>query len=668
MAKLSSENNSVLSLPDNRADEVGDGKDSQFRQVFCQSDEIAAVLTGLEPSWNVSRFALNDHPVNSGAVVVAENEEVFTSSLRAAIESAQVRVIYLLSVSRAMPAPANRKALYGILTVPIDSHALKSLIDGAFENLALAGRQFRLERELERAQREIDQLNEIGVALSTQRDRQALLHLILRQCREITNSDAGSLYLVEGDELGERCLRFTITQNDSVDFEFTETILPIDNSSLAGYVALTGEEVHLENVYELPASLPFRFNRQFDEQSGYLSRSMLVVPMKNPQGEITGVVQLINCKRATSGNGDGTKASHMIVPFPEQCRSFLSSFASQAAVAIENNRLYESIENLFEGFVRASVSAIEARDPATSGHSFRVADLTVGLAQAVDRADSPAFRAVRFSRTEMKEIRYASLLHDFGKVGVREEVLVKAKKLYPRQLELIKQRFLFARKSLEHDQSERKLAYLLEKGREEFLARQADFHRELESELVELDRFLEFILFCNEPTVLCEGNFDRLAEMASRQFTDGAGQQWPLLGPQEIQTLSIHQGSLDEWERRQIESHVNYTLSFLRQIPWTKEIKNIPMIASAHHEKLDGTGYPQGLAAAQIPLPSKMMTIADIFDALSATDRPYKKAMRWDNALDILHDEARRGLIDHELLTLFREAEIFRLVANYKSP
>ncbi|HWH80589.1 MAG TPA: hypothetical protein VNT76_24575, partial [Candidatus Binatus sp.] len=138
MAKLSSENNSVLSLPDNRADEVGDGKDSQFRQVFCQSDEIAAVLTGLEPSWNVSRFALNDHPVNSGAVVVAENEEVFTSSLRAAIESAQVRVIYLLSVSRAMPAPANRKALYGILTVPIDSHALKSLIDGAFENLALA--------------------------------------------------------------------------------------------------------------------------------------------------------------------------------------------------------------------------------------------------------------------------------------------------------------------------------------------------------------------------------------------------------------------------------------------------------------------------------------------------------------------------------------------------
>jgi response regulator RpfG family c-di-GMP phosphodiesterase len=267
----------------------------------------------------------------------------------------------------------------------------------------------------------------------------------------------------------------------------------------------------------------------------------------------------------------------------------------------------------------------------------------------------------------MKEIRYASLLHDFGKVGVREEVLVKAKKLYPRQLELIQQRFVYARKALEHEQSERKLAYVLEKGRDEFLARQADFHRELEAELVELDRFLEFILRCNEPTVLREGNFDRLADLAASQFTDGSGQRRPLLAPEEIQTLSINQGSLDEWERRQIESHVNYTLSFLRQIPWTKEIKNIPQIASAHHEKLDGTGYPQGLAAAQIPLPSKMMTIADIFDALSATDRPYKKAVSWDHALEILHNEAQRGLIDQELLRLFREAGIFRLVANSKS-
>ena len=279
--------------------------------------------------------------------------------------------------------------------------------------------------------------------------------------------------------------------------------------------------------------------------------------MKAPQGEITGVVQLINCKRDMSRRVDRRTAADVVVPFPDQCRPMLRSLASQAAVALENNRLYESIENLFEGFVHASVGAIEARDPTTSGHSFRVADLTLGLAAAVDRADSPAFRHIHFSRTEMKEIRYASLLHDFGKVGVREEVLVKAKKLYPGQLELIRQRFAYARKALEQEQSERKLAYLLEQGREEFLLRQTEFQRELETELREIDEFLEFIVRCNEPTVLREGNFDRLGELAARQFIDAAGRRQPLLALSEVKLLSIDRGSLDDEERLQIQSHVN---------------------------------------------------------------------------------------------------------------
>ncbi|HEY2919638.1 MAG TPA: HD domain-containing phosphohydrolase, partial [Candidatus Binatia bacterium] len=269
-------------------------------------------------------------------------------------------------------------------------------------------------------------------------------------------------------------------------------------------------------------------------------------------------------------------------------------------------------------------------------------------------------------RTEMKEIRYASLLHDFGKVGVREEVLVKAKKLYPMQLDLVQQRFAYARKALEHEQSERKLAYLLEKGREDFLARQAVFQRELEEQLRELDEFFGFVVKCNEPTVLREGNFERLSELAARQFVDPEGYGYPLLTAQEVKLLSISKGNLDERERRQIESHVNHTMSFLRQIPWTREIKNIPTIASAHHEKLDGTGYPHNLSASEIPFQSKMMTISDIYDALSATDRPYKKAVRSDQALDILFDEAKQGLVDPKLLRLFREAEIYRLTSNWK--
>ena len=528
-------------------------------------------------------------------------------------------------------------------------------------NPTIAARQAELEQELERARWEIGQLNEIGIALSTEKDREALLRFMLQKCREITHSDAGSLYLIEENERAERYLRFKITQNDSVPVSFTESLLPIDHSSLAGYVAATGGEIELADVYRIPPGFPFRFNAQFDEDSGYRCKSMLMVPMKHPCGEITGVIQLINCKRQRDTNArvDRQTVDELVMPFPEQCRPMLRSVASQAAVAIENNRLYESIENLFEGFVRASVGAIESRDPTTSGHSFRVADLTVGLAEAVDRADSHLFRDIRFSRAEMKEIRYASLLHDFGKVGEREEVLVKAKKLYPRQLELIRQRFAYARKALEHEQSERKLTYLLAKGRAEFLSHQAEFQSEL-------DEFLEFIVRCNEPTLMREGNFTRLAELAARQFIDPAGRLQPLLASSEVKLLSIDRGSLDDEERLQIQSHVAHTQSFLQQIPWTKEIKNIPAIASAHHEKLDGTGYPRSLAAPAIPFQSKMMTISDIYDALSATDRPYKRAVPRERALDILLDEAKRGLIDGELLQLFRDAEIFRLAANWR--
>jgi HD-GYP domain-containing protein (c-di-GMP phosphodiesterase class II) len=534
------------------------------------------------------------------------------------------------------------------------------------ENIELSEHQVSLKKALERARWEIDQLNEIGVALSSERDRAALLQLILRKCREITQSDAGSLYLIEEDERGERRLRFSITQNDSVEFPFSEWVLPIDHTSLAGYVALTGEEIGLEDVYEIPASLPFRFNRSLDEETGYRCRSILVVPMKTPQGEIAGVVQLINCKRDRNLRVDRINASDVVVPFPDQCRPILRSLASQAAVALDNNRLYQNIEGLFEGFVRASVAAIEARDPTTSGHSFRVADLTMGLATAVDRADTPPFRHIHFGPTAMKEIRYASLLHDFGKVGVREEVLVKAKKLYPGQLDLIRQRFAYVRKALEQEQSERKLNYLLEKGRDDFLRHQAEFDRELENELREIDEFLALIVRCNEPTVLREGNFHHLAELAARQFTDATGQRQPLLFANEVKLLSIDRGSLDEQERLQIQAHVNFTQHFLRQIPWTKEIKNVPEIASAHHEKLNGTGYPRNLAAAEIPFQSKMMAISDIYDALSATDRPYKRAVPRERALDILHDEAKLGMIDGELLGLFCEAEIFRLVGAAK--
>jgi HD-GYP domain-containing protein (c-di-GMP phosphodiesterase class II) len=631
-------------------------------QIFYQHDTWAPSLSQLDSRWSVQPLA---HSIagefSTPAIVLAQQLDTLGADWRAAIRESRALLLRVISSDDAMPSPIDDLPVFSMVQITAPAALLRGQICAGREHLLLRRRQSELEQQLQRAESEINGLNEIGVALSSQRDRKSLLDMILRKSREITQSDAGSLYLVE-DNGGESRLRFILTHNDSALMPFAETLLPIDSASIAGYVALTGTELVLDDVYQIPPALPFRFNAKFDEQTGYRCKSMLTVPMKDPQGEIIGVVQLINCKRDPKLRVDRRTVDAVVLPFPEQSPLLLRSLASQAAVAIENNRLIESIETLFEGFVQASVTAIEARDPTTFGHSFRVANLTLGLAQAVDRAESGALREVHFNRAEMKEIRYASLLHDFGKVAVREEVLVKAKKLYPGQLELIQQRFAYARKALQHAQSERKLSYLLEKGREAFLAAQENMQQELQAQLRELDEFLSFVARCNEPSILHQGNFERLAQLAGRQFTDANGENLQLLSVQEARLLSIPQGSLDEAERLQIQSHVTHTQSFLQQIPWTKEIKNVPAIASAHHEKLDGSGYPRGLAAQEIPIQSKMMTIADIFDALSAGDRPYKNAVPWERALDILHDEARRGLIDRSLLEIFCGAEIFRLV------
>ncbi|OFW10555.1 MAG: hypothetical protein A3G20_05705 [Acidobacteria bacterium RIFCSPLOWO2_12_FULL_59_11] len=649
---------------------VAEPVEKEGRRVYYQNCEAAVLLAQENPPWETlplpGRFPAEEgHP----SVVLGDSPAVFTPELRKAIDANLARLIYVLAKgTTTLPPEASGTPIFSFLVPPLQAAVVNSLVNASFENLVLARRQASLEQELQRVRAEIDQLNQIGIALSTQRDMDSLMDLILEKSREITNSDAGSLYLAEETEQGEKRLRFKTTQNDSLQVHLDEFTMPINASSIAGYVALTGESLHLEDVHNTPASLSFRFNPKFDQESGYRTKSMLVVPMKNPQGEIIGVVQLINCKRDAHLRVDSRTADEVVIPYPEGLRALVSSLASQAAVAIENNRLYESIQTLFEGFVNASVVAIEARDPTTSGHSFRVADLTVGLAEAVDRADSPDFRDIRFSRSEMKEIRYASLLHDFGKVGVREDVLVKAKKLYPQQMDVVRQRFDYVRKAVQQEHAERQLTYLLEKSREEFLARQEEFQRDFTERLAELDDFLQFVLKCNEPTVLPEGNFQRLTQLAAVQFLDWEGQPRPLLTPGEASLLSIPKGSLDEKERQQIESHVVHSFNFLSQIPWTKEIRNIPTIARAHHEKLNGTGYPYKLTAAEIPFQSRMMAISDIYDALSASDRPYKRAVPTEKALDILAQETKQGLLDSELFRLFQEAEIYKFTANWKHP
>ena len=514
--------------------------------------------------------------------------------------------------------------------------------------------------------RELGELTRIGMALATERDYNTLLDLILTQARQITGSDAGSLYVVEAHEPDTKRLRFKMSQNHSrPDMPLVEFTMPIDHSSISGYVAATGEPLVIDDTYFLPPDVEYTFNRSIDEKYGYRTKSMMTIPMKDHKDEVIGVLQLVNRKREYAAELAGpADVDAQVIPYTRRNVEIVGALAGQAAVSIENSQLYESIERLFEGFVKASVTAIEARDPTTSGHSFRVANLTVALAEAAERCDTAPFTEVRFTRQEMKEIRYASLLHDFGKVGVREEVLVKAKKLYPSQMELIRKRFLYIRKAVELEQVREKMEYLLANGNQNYQDPFAAIDGEHGKELQKLDEFLDQILKANEPTVLPEKISEKLVEIAGWSFEDPSGPTEPLLSPEELRFLSIPKGSLDPDERLQIESHVIHSFRFLSQIPWTKELKNIPMIARAHHEKLDGSGYPYHMKAEEIPFQAKMMTISDIFDALTARDRPYKRAVPIERALDIIGQEVKSQLLDPVLFHLFLEAKIFRMTTK----
>ena len=515
---------------------------------------------------------------------------------------------------------------------------------------------------LEIAERERQQLNEIGVALSSERDVDALLTLILKKAREITGADAGSLYLVDEDNR-ERRLRFMLTQNDSVDFPFKEFTLPLAEDSMAGYTALHGEVLNFADAHHLPKDLPFHFNDRYDRDSGYRTKSLLTLPMRNAKGEVLGVLQLINSKRdATARLVNEAAVAEQVQSFPERSVQLALSLASQAAVSYENRKLYQEIETLFEGFVQAAVTAIEQRDPTTSGHSLRVATYTEAFAETLDSVNTGKYSGTHFDAEQMKEIRYAALLHDFGKVGVREDVLVKAKKLYPGQMDLLKQRFDYIRKDLEAGMARRKLQMFIERDRGDALAEIARLSEDFDQRMNRLEDYFQFIIETNEPTLLEEGKFRQLRDIARQSYIDTKGIERPYINPDEVRLLSIPKGSLDAAERLQIESHVVHTFNFLNQIPWTKELSRIPDIARAHHEKLNGTGYPYKLRGDEIPLPTKMMTICDIFDALTASDRPYKRAVPVDRALSILESSVRADEIDGELFNIFRDAKVYERV------
>ncbi len=518
---------------------------------------------------------------------------------------------------------------------------------------------------LDQLQGEFRDLNRVGMALMSERDPDQLLGLILSQARGLTMSDAGSLYLLErGEGDSPPRLRFRLAQNHSLpDLPAPDFTLPIDRKSIAGYVATTGEDLIIEDAYHLPEDTPFTFNRSFDKDFGYRAKSMLVVPMRDQKDRIVGVVQLINRKRRPDAVIRGEEdADREVLSYGEREVEILHSLAGQAAVSIENGQLYRSIERLFEGFIKAAVIAIDQRDPATSGHSVRVATLTCDLAEVADRATTGPFRDLRFTREQMKELRYAGLLHDFGKVGVREEVLVKSKKLPPVMLERIESRFDLIRRTIEAEYHRERANRLLQEDARADERRFREMEEELRASLDRVDRFQSAVREANEPRVLPEESAEILHEIAATRFPDFEGELVPYITNEELHFLRIRKGSLDPEERKQIESHVTHTFNFLQQIPWTDDLSNVAAIAHGHHEKMDGTGYPLGASAIQIPMQTRMMTVADIFDALTASDRPYKKAMPSERAISILEMESKDGQLDSDVVRLLTESEVFKRV------
>ena len=434
---------------------------------------------------------------------------------------------------------------------------------------------------------------------------------------------------------------------------------------MAGFLAQQHEALNILDCQNLPDDAPFSLNDHFDQARENKCISLLTLPLLTGDGKVRGVLQLVN-KLTPRGleilNNQGPVQKKYIKTFSEEDTELMRVFTSYSAIALENSQLTESIENLFESFVRASVKAIEARDPTTSGHSDRVAMMTVELALATHKVGEGPFKRVQFSEEQIKELRYASLLHDFGKIGVTEPVLLKKKKLKDRDLESILLRF----DTMGFNEESRVWKNLCEKIMENHrqVGRPFDVDQAYQNAIKQIEmlkyrikKMRSNVITANEPQVMSEDfDINELVDKLDRsnQYFNNA-----VLTREELKSLSIPRGSLTPTERQEIESHVSHTYTFLKQIAWTDNLSHVTTIAHCHHEKLDGTGYPRGIKGDDIPIQSRMMTIADIYDALTAFDRPYKQSISAARALEILIKDARAGKIDGHLLKIFIEAGIF---------
>jgi HD-GYP domain-containing protein (c-di-GMP phosphodiesterase class II) len=501
-------------------------------------------------------------------------------------------------------------------------------------------------------------LNEIGIALSQQRDTNSLLETILEAAKRITNADAGTLYLHEQEQ---RVLRFEILRNDTLNTAMGGTSgVPIsfypvqlynedgspNHAMVVSHSTLSGETVNIPDAY-MAKGFDFSGTKKFDAKTGYRSKSFLTVPMLNHEHEVIGVLQLINAQDRETG---------AIVPFSSDDQQLLESLASQAAIALTNRHLIEQLEALFEAFIQLINSAIDDKSPYTGGHCARVPELTMMLAEAVNRTSHGPLKDFVMTDKDRRELKIAGLLHDCGKITTPVHVVDKATKLHTLfdRIQLVDTRF----EVIKRDAEIALLREIAEAGDDVQRAETARQRHAAQVAQLDLDR--EFLRHCNVGSEAMSGEAQqRVRQIASYQWHDTDGNVRDFLSADEVENLTIRAGTLTAAEREIINHHIEVTIKMLESLPWPRHLKNVSEYAGGHHERMDGKGYPRGLTRDQMSVQARVMGIADIFEALTAKDRPYKKGKTLTESLTILGKMKLGGHIDPDLFDVFIREQVY---------
>jgi HD-GYP domain-containing protein (c-di-GMP phosphodiesterase class II) len=506
----------------------------------------------------------------------------------------------------------------------------------------------------------LEQLNQVGVALSKETDINRLLEEILLAAKKITNADGGTLYRVTDDNT----LKFEIMRNDTlkiamggtthVDITFPPINLfdadgkPV-NTMVVAYAYHHDTSINIEDAYT-QEGFDFSGTKNFDKKTGYRSQSFLTVPMKNHENEIIGVLQLLNAKDRATGT---------VCPFSSEDQQLAESLASQAAIALTNRLLINHLENLFESFINLINAAIDDKSPYTAGHCERVPQLTMMLAEAVNNCSVGPLKTFRMSDKDRYELKIAGLLHDCGKVTTPVHVVDKATKLHTifDRIDLVDTRFEVVKRDAEITLLKARLT-ALEKGDQQALH---DAERAFDLQMRQINEDREFLRFCNVGgEAMKPEDLERVKQTSSRyHWRDVAGNDTEFLTTDEVENLTIRAGTLTAAERQIINHHIEVTIQMLEALPWPKHLKRVPEYAGGHHERMDGKGYPRGLTREQMSVQARCMGIADIFEALTAKDRPYKKGKTLSESLSILGKFKLNGHIDPDLFDVFMWEKVY---------